>query len=60
MRAMVLEKFGGLDSLAYKDIPEPKAGQVVIDIKAFGLSRLLQEKQTLSLREPLRARAVAR
>jgi hypothetical protein len=23
MRAIVLEKFGGLDSLVYKDIPEP-------------------------------------
>jgi NADPH2:quinone reductase len=40
MRAIVLEKFGGLDSLVYKDIPEPepKAGEVVIDIKAFGLN----------------------
>jgi NADPH2:quinone reductase len=40
MRAIVLEKFGGLDSLVYKDIPEPepKAGHVVIQIKAFGLN----------------------
>ncbi|MBV8289076.1 MAG: zinc-binding dehydrogenase [Hyphomicrobiales bacterium] len=40
MRAIVLEKFGGLDSLVYKDIPEPepKAGQVVIQIEAFGLN----------------------
>jgi NADPH2:quinone reductase len=40
MRAIVLEKFGGLDSLAYKDIPEPepKAGHVVIQIKAFGIN----------------------
>jgi NADPH:quinone reductase-like Zn-dependent oxidoreductase len=40
MRAIVLEKFGGLESLVYKDIPEPepKAGEVVIDIKAFGLN----------------------
>src|SRR5262249_32920129 len=40
MRAIVLEKFGGLDSLVYKDIPEPepKAGQVVIEIKAFGIN----------------------
>jgi NADPH:quinone reductase len=40
MRAIVLEKFGGLDSLVYKDIPEPEpeAGEVVIDIKAFGLN----------------------
>ncbi|MEP6887849.1 MAG: zinc-binding alcohol dehydrogenase family protein [Nitrospirales bacterium] len=40
MRAIVLEKFGGLDSLAIKDIPEPeqKAGHVVIKIKAFGIN----------------------
>jgi hypothetical protein len=40
MRAIVLDKFGGLDSLIYKDIPEPepKAGHVVIQIKAFGLN----------------------
>ncbi len=40
MRAIVLEKFGGLDSLVYQEIPEPepKAGHVVIQIKAFGLN----------------------
>src|SRR5262245_1165550 len=40
MRAIVLEKFGGLDSLVYKDIPEPEpqAGYVVIQIKAFGIN----------------------
>ena len=40
MRAIVLEKFGGLDSLVYKDIPEPepKTGHVVIEIRAFGLN----------------------
>jgi len=40
MRAIVLEKFGGLDSLVYKDIPEPEPapGHVVIQIKAFGLN----------------------
>src|SRR6201996_7078233 len=40
MRAVVIEKFGGLDSLVYKDIPEPepKAGHVVIQIKAFGIN----------------------
>jgi NADPH:quinone reductase len=40
MRAIVLEKFGGLDSLVYKDIPkpEPLAGHVVIRIKAFGIN----------------------
>jgi hypothetical protein len=40
MRAVVLEKFGGLDSLVYKEIPdpEPKAGHVLIEIKAFGIN----------------------
>jgi NADPH2:quinone reductase len=40
VRAIVLEKFGGLDSLVYKDIlePEPKAGHVVIQVKAFGIN----------------------
>lgn len=40
MRAIVLEKFGGLDSLVYKEIPEPEAkpGHVVIQVKAFGLN----------------------
>src|SRR4029077_9471676 len=40
MRAIVLEKFGGLDSLVYKEIPdpEPKPGHVVIQVKAFGIN----------------------
>jgi NADPH:quinone reductase len=40
MRAIVLEKFGGLDSLVYRDIPEPepRPGHVVIDIRAFGIN----------------------
>jgi NADPH:quinone reductase len=40
MRAIVLEKFGGLDSLVYRDIaePEPMPGHVVIQIKAFGIN----------------------
>lgn len=40
MRAIVLEKFGGLDSLVIKEIPEPepKPGHVVIQIKAFGIN----------------------
>lgn len=40
MRAIVLEKFGGLDSLVYTEIPKPlpKAGEVVIRVKAFGLN----------------------
>ena len=37
MRVVVLEKFGRLDSLVHKEIPdpEPKAGHVVIEIKDF-------------------------
>jgi NADPH:quinone reductase-like Zn-dependent oxidoreductase len=40
MPAIVLEKFGGLDSLVYADLPEPEpmASHVVIEIKAFGLN----------------------
>ena len=35
-----LEKFAGVDSLVYADLPEPEpmAGQVVIEIKAFGIN----------------------
>jgi NADPH2:quinone reductase len=40
VRAIVLEKHGGVDSLVYQDIPEPepRAGHVVIQIKAFGIN----------------------
>lgn len=40
MRAIVLEKFGGLDSLVYTEIPKPRPrdGEVVIAVKAFGLN----------------------
>src|SRR5436189_2429498 len=40
MRAIVLEKFGGPDSLIYTDLPEPEPmpGYVVIQIKAFGIN----------------------
>jgi NADPH2:quinone reductase len=40
VRAIVLEKFGGPDSLVYKDIlaPETKAGHVVIQVKGFGIN----------------------
>lgn len=40
MRAIILEKFGGLDSLVYTDIPRPlpKDGEVVIAIKGFGVN----------------------
>jgi NADPH:quinone reductase-like Zn-dependent oxidoreductase len=40
MRAIVLERFGGLDSLVYTDIPKPlpKHGEVVIAVKGFGIN----------------------
>lgn len=40
MRAIVLEKFGGLDSFAYTDIPKPRprVGDVVIEVRAFGIN----------------------
>lgn len=40
MKAIVLEKFGGLDSLVYTHLPEPEAlpGHVVIEVKAFGIN----------------------
>jgi NADPH:quinone reductase len=40
MRAIILEKFGGLDSLVYTDIPRPlpKDGEVVIKVKGFGIN----------------------
>src|ERR1700759_1490980 len=40
MRAIVLEKFGGLDSLVYTDIPKPlpKEGEAVIKVRGFGIN----------------------
>src|SRR3981189_2631274 len=40
MRAIVIEKFGGPENLVYTEFPEPepKAGYVVIQIKAFGIN----------------------
>jgi NADPH:quinone reductase-like Zn-dependent oxidoreductase len=40
MRAVVLNGFGGLDSLVYTDIPKPlpKDGEVVIKVKGFGIN----------------------
>ncbi len=40
MRAIVLEGFGGLDSLVIKELPdpEPKVGQVLIAVRAFGVN----------------------
>jgi NADPH:quinone reductase len=40
MKAIVLQQFGGLDSLVIKDIPKPtpQSGHVVIQIKAFGVN----------------------
>ena len=40
MRAIVIDHFGGLDSLVIKEMPEPepKLGHVVIEVKAFGIN----------------------
>ncbi len=40
MRAIVLKKFGGLDSLVYTEIPKPlpRDGEVVIEVKGFGIN----------------------
>ncbi|MGP4014756.1 zinc-binding alcohol dehydrogenase family protein [Saccharopolyspora sp. 5N708] len=40
MRAIVIERFGGPECLVYKEIPEPEptAGHVVIEVKAFGIN----------------------
>ena len=40
MRAIILDGFGGLDRLVHADIPKPlpKPGEVVIEVKGFGLN----------------------
>src|SRR5262249_25702135 len=40
MRAIILAKFGGLDSLVYTEIPKPlpKDGEVVIKVGGFGVN----------------------
>jgi NADPH:quinone reductase len=40
MRAIILNGFGGLDRLVYTDIPKPlpKDGEVVIEVKGFGIN----------------------
>lgn len=40
MKAIVIDKFGGPESLVIHDVPKPvpKAGEVVIQIKAFGIN----------------------
>jgi NADPH:quinone reductase-like Zn-dependent oxidoreductase len=40
MRAIILKQFGGLDSLVIETLPdpEPKPGQVLIEVKAFGIN----------------------
>jgi NADPH:quinone reductase-like Zn-dependent oxidoreductase len=40
MKAIVIEKFGGPESLVIKDVPrpEPESGSVVIRVKAFGVN----------------------
>lgn len=40
MRAIVIDHFGGLDALVFREVPdpEPMAGHVVIQVKAFGVN----------------------
>jgi NADPH2:quinone reductase len=40
MRAVVLHGFGGLESLVFKELPDPKpsVGQVLIAVRAFGVN----------------------
>ncbi|MDT5138300.1 MAG: NADPH:quinone reductase [Mycobacterium sp.] len=40
MRAIILAGFGGLDKMVYTDIPKPlpRDGEVVIEVKGFGLN----------------------
>jgi NADPH:quinone reductase len=40
MKAIVIDHFGGLDGLVIKEIPDPEAkpGQVLIQVKAFGIN----------------------
>jgi NADPH:quinone reductase-like Zn-dependent oxidoreductase len=40
MRAIVINQYGGPEQLVIKELPEPEpaSGQVVIDVKAFGLN----------------------
>ena len=45
-----MEKFDGLDSLRYEEIPdpEPKAGHVVIEVKSFGVNHAARAKRPTS------------
>src|SRR5215831_2075428 len=40
MRAIIIKEFGGLDSLVIENLPdpEPKPGNVLIEVKAFGIN----------------------
>ena len=40
MRAIIIKKYGGSDSLVIENLPdpEPKPGQVLIEVKAFGIN----------------------
>jgi NADPH:quinone reductase-like Zn-dependent oxidoreductase len=40
MRAIIIKEFGGLDSLVIENLPapEPKPGDVLIEVKAFGIN----------------------
>jgi NADPH:quinone reductase-like Zn-dependent oxidoreductase len=39
MRVIIIKQFGGADSLVIENLPdpEPKPGEVLIEVKAFGI-----------------------
>ena len=60
MRAIILKGFGGLDRLVYTDIPKPlpKVGEVVIEVKAFGINHAEMHMRRGSRRQDGRRAAV--
>ena len=55
MRAIVLEKFGGLDSLVYKEIPDPEAFSINhAEAPCSGRRRWVRQKGFMCRRRPLR------
>ena len=59
MRAIVIQKFGGPESLVIKELPdpEPKPGHVVIQVKAFGINHAEMHMRRGSGPKPQRSAA---
>src|SRR5438128_12221479 len=60
MRAIVSDKFGGLESLVYTELPEPerKLGHVVIAINAFGINHAEMHMRRGEWAEPARVSGI--